>query len=137
VDELTETEMLVMTYRVFGFVLRSRKWGKIYSHSFPNLGRQFYSSSCHIPADHGIIAQLDLTFLRYENSNARNLTVNAFEGLELPDGHREIVKSLVVQHFRSKQSDLLRNEQTDLIQGKGTGKKKERNRRPLDVQAKK
>lgn len=28
VDQLTETELLIMTYRVFGFVLRSRKWGK-------------------------------------------------------------------------------------------------------------
>ncbi|KAF6807171.1 hypothetical protein CSOJ01_08359 [Colletotrichum sojae] len=92
VDQLTETELLIMTYRVFGFVLRSRKW-----------------------------AQLDLTLLRYENSNARNLKVNAFERLELPEGHREMVKSLVVQHFRSRQSAEMRDEQTDLIQGKGKG----------------
>ncbi|KAF4889019.1 hypothetical protein CGCFRS4_v009586 [Colletotrichum fructicola] len=26
IEELTETEILIMTYRVFGFVLRSRKW---------------------------------------------------------------------------------------------------------------
>ncbi|KAK6209823.1 hypothetical protein QIS74_11407 [Colletotrichum tabaci] len=90
--ELTETEFLVMTYRVFGFVLRSRKW-----------------------------AQLDLTLLRYENSNNRNLTVNAFEKLELPEGHREMVKSLVIQHFRHRQSAFERDEQTDLIQGKGKG----------------
>ncbi|GJC94819.1 AAA family ATPase [Colletotrichum higginsianum] len=88
--ELTETEFLVMTYRVFGFVLRSRKW-----------------------------AQLDLTLLRHENSNNRNLTVNAFEKLELPEGHREMVKSLVIQHFRHRQSAFERDEQTDLIQGKG------------------
>ncbi|KAF6825057.1 hypothetical protein CPLU01_10510 [Colletotrichum plurivorum] len=90
--QLTETELLIMTYRVFGFVLRSRKW-----------------------------AQLDLTLLRYENANARNLKVNAFERLELPEGHREMVKSLVVQHFRSRQSAEMRDEQTDLIQGKGKG----------------
>ncbi|KAK2054092.1 hypothetical protein LY76DRAFT_597261 [Colletotrichum caudatum] len=91
-SELTETEFLVMTYRVFGFVLRSRKW-----------------------------AQLDLTFLQYENSNARNLTVNAFEKLELPDGHRAMVESLVIQHFRHRQSQFAGDEQTDLIQGKGKG----------------
>ncbi|KAK1993593.1 hypothetical protein LX36DRAFT_752254 [Colletotrichum falcatum] len=91
-SELTETEFLLMTYRVFGFVLRSRKW-----------------------------AQLDLTFLQYENSNARNLTINAFEKLELPDGHRDMVKSLVIQHFRHRQSNFARDEQTDLIQGKGKG----------------
>ncbi|KAK1573261.1 uncharacterized protein LY79DRAFT_569008 [Colletotrichum navitas] len=91
-SELTETEFLVMTYRVFGFVLRSRKW-----------------------------AQLDLTFLHYENSNSRNLTINAFEKLELPDGHRDMVKSLVMQHFRHRKSHFASDEQTDLIQGKGKG----------------
>lgn len=45
--------------------------------------------------------------------------MNAFERLELPEGHSEMVKSLVVQHFRSKQSGFSRDEQTDLIQGKG------------------
>lgn len=64
-------------------------------------------------------AQLDLDLLRYENSNARDLTVDAFERLELPDNHREVLKSLVVQHFRSKQSAFTKNQQTDLIQGKG------------------
>jgi hypothetical protein len=91
-EELTETELLIMTYRVFGFVLRSRKW-----------------------------AQLDLTFLHYENVNAQGRKVDAFHRLELPDGHREMVKSLVVQHFRSKRSVLARDEPTDLIQGKGKG----------------
>lgn len=33
--ELTETELLVMTHRVFGFVLRSRKWGKYRHGTFP------------------------------------------------------------------------------------------------------
>ncbi|KAL6918442.1 hypothetical protein FSST1_009937 [Fusarium sambucinum] len=91
-EELSDGELIVMTYRVFGFVLRSRKW-----------------------------AQLDLTFLRYEDADARNLSVNAFERLELPKGHREMVKSLVIQHFRSKQTSFTKNEQTDLIKGKGKG----------------
>ncbi|KAK6207239.1 hypothetical protein LQW54_007323 [Pestalotiopsis sp. IQ-011] len=89
-SKLSDTELLIMTNRVFGFVLRSRKW-----------------------------AQLDLDLLRYENSNARDLTVDAFERLELPDNHREVLKSLVVQHFRSKQFAFTKNQQTDLIQGKG------------------
>ncbi|KAJ3960890.1 hypothetical protein N0V92_002444 [Colletotrichum tropicale] len=89
-DELTETELLVMTYRVFGFVLRSRKW-----------------------------AQLDLGLLRYENSSARDLTIDAFDKLELPEGHRQLVQSLVTQHFRNRRSTFTKNAQTDLIQGKG------------------
>ncbi|RGP68713.1 aaa family atpase [Fusarium sporotrichioides] len=91
-EGLSDEELIVMTYRVFGFVLRSRKW-----------------------------AQLDLTFLRYENADARNLSVNAFQRLELPKGHREMVKSLVIQHFRSKQTSFTKDEQTDLIKGKGKG----------------
>ncbi|KAI8299998.1 hypothetical protein K4K59_001867 [Colletotrichum sp. SAR11_240] len=81
-----------MTYRVFGFVLRSRKW-----------------------------AQLDLNLLRYENSSERDLTIDAFKRLELPEGHRELVQSLVTQHFRNRQSSFTRDEQTDLIKGKGKG----------------
>ncbi|KAJ4315790.1 hypothetical protein N0V84_008194 [Fusarium piperis] len=92
VEGLTEEELVVMTYRVFGFVLRSRKW-----------------------------AQLDLTFLRYENADARSVSINAFERLELPAGHREMVKSLVIQHFRSRQTAFTKDEQTDLIKGKGKG----------------
>ncbi|KAI1748400.1 hypothetical protein F4782DRAFT_361416 [Xylaria castorea] len=91
-DEPTDDEFVVMTYRVFGFVLRSRKW-----------------------------AQLDLTFLRYENTDVRNSALSAFDRLELPDGHREMVKSLVTQHFRDRQTAFARDEQTDLIRGKGKG----------------
>ncbi|KAM0424978.1 hypothetical protein ACHAPT_009779 [Fusarium lateritium] len=87
---LTVEELVVMTYRVFGFVLRSRKW-----------------------------AQLDLTFLRYQNADARSVSINAFERLELPAGHRKMVKSLVIQHFRSRQTAFTKDEQTDLIKGKG------------------
>lgn len=35
--ELTETELLVMTYRVFGFVLRSRKWGRSPHHNWSKI----------------------------------------------------------------------------------------------------
>lgn len=91
-NEPTDEELVVMTYRVFGFVLRSRKW-----------------------------AQLDMTFLRYENTSARTFALSAFEQLELPTGHREMVKSLVTQHFRDRQATFGRDEQTDLIKGKGKG----------------
>ncbi|KAI0468396.1 hypothetical protein F4859DRAFT_506015 [Xylaria cf. heliscus] len=91
-NEPTDDELVVMTYRVFGFVLRSRKW-----------------------------AQLDLTFLKYENADARNSVLGAFNRLELPDGHREMVRSLVTQHFRDKQTAFARDDQTDLVKGKGKG----------------
>ncbi|KAH5240557.1 hypothetical protein HBI71_216040 [Parastagonospora nodorum] len=89
-DQPTDDEFLVMTYRVFAFVLRSRKW-----------------------------VQLDLTFLRYQNMDDRDFTLSAFDRLALPDGHRDMVESLVTQHFRDRQSSS--NEQTDLVKGKGKG----------------
>jgi hypothetical protein len=57
--------------------------------------------------------------LKYENTDARNSTLSAFERLELPDGHRNMVKSLVTQHFRDKQTVFTKDDQTDLIRGKG------------------
>ncbi|KAK6857869.1 hypothetical protein PG995_005568 [Apiospora arundinis] len=91
-DEPKDEEYLVMTYRVFAFVLRTRKW-----------------------------AQLDLTHLRYENEAVRDSTLGAFDRLELPDGHREMVKSLVTQHFRDRRATGRRDDRTDLIRGKGKG----------------
>ncbi|KAI1108259.1 hypothetical protein F5Y14DRAFT_436945 [Nemania sp. NC0429] len=92
-------ELVLMSYRVFGFILRSRKW-----------------------------AQLDLTYLKYENEANKNSVISAFDRLVLPEGHKEMVKSLVSQHFRDKKA---RNKNTDkkmrtdakadIIRGKGQG----------------
>jgi hypothetical protein len=74
-------------------------------------------------------AQLDLTYLKYENKDSSKTIELAFNRLVLPEGHREMVKSLVTQHFRDKQMVtqnidgkqvlLARNEKSDLIAGKG------------------
>ncbi|KAK8000999.1 hypothetical protein PG991_013221, partial [Apiospora marii] len=90
--EPKDEDFLIMTYRVFGFVLRTRKW-----------------------------AQLDLTYLRYENQDARDSTLGAFDRLELPTGHREMVKSLVTQHFRGKRASIVNVDRTDIVRGKGKG----------------
>ncbi|KAI5803959.1 hypothetical protein DFH27DRAFT_481046 [Peziza echinospora] len=91
--QMVEDEFLVMSYRVLAFVLRSCKW-----------------------------AQLDLTYMTYENMQPRSSARCAFDRLELPEGHREMIKSLVTQHFRDKQANVGRpHEQTDLIRGKGKG----------------
>ncbi|KAK8045966.1 hypothetical protein PG996_014030 [Apiospora saccharicola] len=90
--EPKEEDFLIMSHRAFGFVLRTRKW-----------------------------AQLDLTYLRYENQDARDSTLSAFDRLELPSGHREMVKSLVTQHFRGKRASSANVDRTDMIRGKGKG----------------
>ncbi|KAI0116394.1 hypothetical protein GGR51DRAFT_574691 [Nemania sp. FL0031] len=99
---LAEEDFVIMSYRVFGFVLRNRKW-----------------------------AQLDLTHLSEiepfevktsgdENSNENSKEHRlAFDELVLPDGHKDMILSLVTQHFRNKES--LHNEQADIVRGKGKG----------------
>ncbi|KAK8062740.1 hypothetical protein PG997_014837 [Apiospora hydei] len=91
-DEPSDDKFLVMTYRAFAFVLRTRKW-----------------------------AQLDLTYLRYEKKDLRDSTLSAFDRLELPGGHREMVRSLVTQHFRDRRAAGTKDDRTDLVRGKGKG----------------
>lgn len=73
-----------------------------------------------------VAAQLDLTLLRDENPIANEATRSAFDQLELPTGHAAMVRSLVTQHFRARQSASRTKQamssgdpQTDLIRGKG------------------
>lgn len=43
----------------------------------------------------------------------------AFDQLVLPEGHREIILSLIAQHFQDKTSKNAENEETDIVRGKG------------------
>ncbi|KAF7558199.1 hypothetical protein G7Z17_g13 [Cylindrodendrum hubeiense] len=69
-----DDEKLIMSYRAYGFILRSRKWEE-----------------------------------------------NNFDLLVLPKGHREVVESLVTQHFRDKASISGDTDQVDIVRGKGKG----------------
>lgn len=42
-----------------------------------------------------------------------------FDQLVLPEGHKDLVKSLIAQHFRDKASAQYGSDQTDIIRGKG------------------
>lgn len=44
---------------------------------------------------------------------------NGFDQLVLPDGHKNMVKSLIRQHLRDKKSDHPDNDQIDIVRGKG------------------
>ncbi|KAK0716568.1 hypothetical protein B0T21DRAFT_63836 [Apiosordaria backusii] len=108
---VTDDDYLIMSYMAFGFILHSRKW-----------------------------AQLDLKYLapvRYPNvaTDAQRLTVDvtgkmdhqsvptrlAFDQLVLPDGHKDMVLSLIAQHYRDKASQTGEREQIDIVRGKGKG----------------
>ncbi|EFW98650.1 aaa family ATPase [Grosmannia clavigera kw1407] len=99
---LTEEDMAIMSYRVFGFVLRNRKW-----------------------------AQLDLMYLneklpsKFGNGDKschdNDIASNTFDRLVLPNGHADIILGLVDQHFRNKQLAGNRGNYTDIVRGKGNG----------------
>ncbi|KAH8746442.1 hypothetical protein F5882DRAFT_371044 [Hyaloscypha sp. PMI_1271] len=98
-DALTDDELMIMSYRVFGFIFGTRKWAK-----------------------------LDLTYFSdiYASSTSENEEANygenkrmALDRLVLPKGHKEMILSLIAQHFRSKESGT--DVQLDVVRGKGKG----------------
>ncbi|OQV08643.1 hypothetical protein CLAIMM_12881 isoform 3 [Cladophialophora immunda] len=108
-NDLKDEELLIMSYRVFGFVLRDRTW-----------------------------AQLDLSYLTNVNTSAVKDDIKedentdddpdddeadktAFGRLVLPPGHKKMVLSLIAQHFRNKELQQDKDEQADIVRGKGKG----------------
>ena len=45
---------------------------------------------------------------------------SAFGRLVLPEGHKDMVLSLVSQHFRNKKTQQGKDEQVDIVRGKGS-----------------
>ncbi|KAM0129434.1 hypothetical protein ACHAO1_008445 [Botrytis cinerea] len=46
---------------------------------------------------------------------------NGFDQLVLPKGHKDMVKCLIRQHFREKESKLADKDEMDIVRGKGKG----------------
>ncbi|KAL6804887.1 hypothetical protein GGI42DRAFT_342266 [Trichoderma sp. SZMC 28013] len=103
----SEEELVIMSYQVFGFVLRNRKW-----------------------------AQLDLTYLtevretipvdpidgqQTEDGNSGKEKETAFDQLVLESGHKDMIISLITQHFQDKKAKGAQMEQVDIVRGKGKG----------------
>jgi hypothetical protein len=121
---LDDGDLAIMSYRVFGFVLRSRKWGEF---RVSQGTVRAFNANCGT-------AKLDLTHLSdiTELSDAvdRGAEVvpekgseewkkSAFGRLVLPEGHHDMVLSLTAQHFRDKDPSRGQNEQVDIVRGKG------------------
>ncbi|XXH04744.1 hypothetical protein Hte_011166 [Hypoxylon texense] len=99
---VTDDDKLIMSYRVFGFVLRSRSWAKL------DLN--------------GLMDLEEYRRKREKENPTENANENAFDNLVFPaDGldRKTIVRSLVAQHFRDKESGIGREEQSDIVRGKG------------------
>ncbi|KXH43418.1 hypothetical protein CSIM01_11928 [Colletotrichum simmondsii] len=86
-------ETILLPNRVFAFVLRTRQWACIL------LGSGSLETQGH-----------SLTRMREDKK--------AWDYLQIDDGHRTIIKSLMATHFRKKKSE---RRQFDIIQDKGKG----------------
>lgn len=101
-----DKDLAILPYRVFGFVLRSRKWGKLLS---------LLMGSMKLTS----IARLDIECIKEIPREESN-----FEKLVLPKGHKEIVQALVETHFpKDKEKDSKKEVRNniDLVRGKGKG----------------
>jgi len=85
-----------------------------------------------------VLAKLDLTYLSHiepisvlsktsgvagaantdEEAKAKKAETT-FDQLVLPPGHKEMVLSLIAQHYRDKESGTADTEQVDIVRGKG------------------
>ncbi|KAK3983791.1 hypothetical protein QBC44DRAFT_386245 [Cladorrhinum sp. PSN332] len=108
---VSEDELVIMSYRVFGFVLRSRKWEKL------DITYMAEVQSSQISTNVGAEGQ------SYDPNDVtkKNLPVTAFDRLVLEKGHRPMIESLVSQHFRNRESATGQREQADIVKGKGKG----------------
>ncbi|KAK8063522.1 hypothetical protein PG996_008174 [Apiospora saccharicola] len=104
-NPIMEWEYLIMTRRVWAYIMRSRKWSELDVTHLMSLEREGNSA--------GIAKDADT-----DTSNVRG---HAFDQLVLPDGHKQMVKSLIAQHFKGKREHTEDDEYSDIIRGKGKG----------------
>ncbi|XPT03506.1 hypothetical protein M3J09_012598 [Ascochyta lentis] len=95
---IEDDDYIVMSDRVFGFALRSRKWTEL------DLA---YISEVRYQLDEPSTAAA---------SKRNKLTKTSFDELVLPPGHRKLILSLVAQHFRDEE-----HHDVDIFRGKGKG----------------
>lgn len=134
---VSDDELVIMSHRVFGFILRSRKWGKQHNR------RRSFEKGLAKHAFNGI-AQMDLDHLTelYESSpgtgvgtaaglqrspgdaqagtnNNTHDPESAFHRLVLQEGHKDMIISLIAQHSRRQESSTNHKGQFDIVKGKG------------------
>ncbi|RYP13527.1 hypothetical protein DL765_006849 [Monosporascus sp. GIB2] len=126
-DPLSDGDFLIMSYRVFAFVLRSRKWAQLdLTHLSPpdthSSKKVFGKGVNRRQARKRAINDQKRTSRKDDNDSDQDTDPEddtAFGQLVLPLGHKKMVKSLVAQHFRDKESK--EGQQVDIVSGKGKG----------------
>ncbi|GME52843.1 uncharacterized protein COCSADRAFT_177807 [Neofusicoccum parvum] len=109
---VSKDELAIMSYRVFGFVLRSRKWAKL------DLA---HLSDVHRPNAPAAATKDPNTQESKENNKEREEYTSTFNRLVLEKGHKNMIESLIAQHFRDKKSTSHRTGEFDIVRGKGKG----------------
>lgn len=105
--KLSKRHLVLLPNRVFGYVLRNRKFGKTVH----------YTKHSHCADSLRALLTVDglRSIQRYQNG---------FDDLQLPPDHKQTVKSLVQNHFTSKLADahgLNATHDADIVRGKGNG----------------
>ncbi|KAE9374968.1 hypothetical protein N431DRAFT_438325 [Stipitochalara longipes BDJ] len=126
-NRLSDEEFVIMSYRVYGFVLRSRKWAKLDLTYLSPIGSKIEDGGENVDTQEGESVQESDDVQESEDdemipqvSKAKKRDT-AFDQLVLPEGHKKIVLSLIAQHFQEKRSRKIENEETDIVRGKGKG----------------
>ncbi|KLU87170.1 hypothetical protein MAPG_06173 [Magnaporthiopsis poae ATCC 64411] len=125
-NPLSNEELLIMSYRVFGFVLRNRKWVQLNLDHLSLPEKAFKEDKVKNEA-RAVVPQegsttkgdgsgIDSSLPGASDEQAED-GKTAFGQLVLPPGHKEMVTSLVTQHFRDKAS----GGNADIVRGKGKG----------------
>ncbi|KAI0834648.1 hypothetical protein F5Y06DRAFT_306691 [Hypoxylon sp. FL0890] len=94
---VTDDDKVIMSHRVFAFVLRSRSWAKLDLEGLVDLEEYRKKQEKERPTEQ-------------RNENAFDNLVFPEDGLD----RKRIVRSLVAQHFRDKESGATREEQSDI-----------------------
>ncbi|KAJ4314293.1 hypothetical protein N0V94_006513 [Neodidymelliopsis sp. IMI 364377] len=97
-NRITDDEYLIMSDMVYGFVLRTRKWAQL---NLAHISDVSYNSDI---------------FASTADQSSKKASKTAFDDLVLPPGHKEVILSLVAQHFRDEE-----HHEVDIFQGKGKG----------------
>ncbi|KAF2438728.1 hypothetical protein P171DRAFT_397831, partial [Karstenula rhodostoma CBS 690.94] len=105
----SDDELVIMSYRVFGFVLRSRKFAKL--------------DLTHLSEVHTEEESIAKASALNKDGAEKSLTESkgAFDRLVLEEGHSSMIVSLIAQHFRDKKSTTGKREEFDIVRGKGKG----------------
>lgn len=123
-DKLDDRDFLIMSHRVFGFVLRNRKWANLDMDHITPIGSQMgeKGSSMDLPVFKTPLGGIKSGGDGMHAEEVRTAEqVTTFDQLVLPRNHKEIVLSLVAQHFQDKSSGNTELEETDIVKGKGKG----------------